>query len=56
MTQEIDEQWHGFSEFIGVEDTSWSPLKVKELLKGLIKSDWVFEVDEAVLYSFLLRN
>ena len=56
MTEEIDEQWHGFTEFIGVEDKTWSPLKVKELLKGLIKSDFIFEVDEAVLYSFLLRN
>tara|TARA_Y100001936_G_scaffold136189_1_gene132980 strand:+ start:1429 stop:4047 length:2619 start_codon:yes stop_codon:yes gene_type:complete len=52
----VDDQWHGFHEFIGVEDETWTPRKVKELLRELIKDNFIFTVDEAVLYSFLLRK
>jgi len=43
-------------DLLGTEDPIWSPKKVKELLKDLIKSGFIFKVDEAVLYSFLLRK
>ena len=53
---ESDDQWHGFHEFLGIEDDTWTPKKVKELLRDLIKDNFIFTVDEAVLYSFLLRK
>lgn len=43
-------------DLLGTKDPTWSPKKVKELLQDLIKSGFIFKVDEAVLYSFLLRK
>ena len=37
--EKVDDQWHGFHEFLGIEDDTWTPRKVKELLKGIIESD-----------------
>ena len=57
MTEEkVTDEWLGFHEFIGIEDKRWTPEKVKELLRDLIKDNFIFTVDEAVLYSFLLRK
>jgi hypothetical protein len=53
---EPDDEWHGFHEFVGIEDNTWTPKKVKELLRDLIKDNFIFTIDEAVLYSFLLRK
>jgi len=53
---EESESWVDIHDWLGVEDPTWSPKKVKELLKDLIKSGFIFKVDEAVLYSFLLRK
>ena len=50
---EEGEMLHGFYEFTGQEDTQWTPYKVKELLKGLIKSKFLYSVDEVVLESML---
>ena len=47
---------HGFYEFTGQEDPLWTPYKVKELLKGLIKSGFIYSVPEVVLHSFLNRK
>ena len=44
---------HGFYEFTGQEDQTWTPYKVKELLKGLIKSKFLYSVEEVVLESML---
>ena len=44
---------HGFYEFTGQEDQTWSPYKVKELLKGLIKSKFLYSVEEVVLQAIL---
>ena len=59
--EKVDDQWHGFHEFIGIEDETWTPRKVKDLLRDLIKDDFIFELlkspgGEAVMYSFLLRK
>ena len=47
---------HGFYEFTGQEDQTWTSYKVKELLKGLIKSNFIYSVPEVVLQSFLNRK
>ena len=56
MKEEIDDQWHGFEEFIGIEDGDWTPHKVKELLKELIKSGSIYSMPPVVLESFLNRK
>ena len=56
MKEEIDDQWHGFEEFIGIEDGDWTPYKVKELLKELIKSGSIYSMPPVVLESFLNRR
>ena len=47
---------HGFYEFTGQEDPLWSPYKVKELLKELIKSGNIYSMPPVVLQSFLNRR
>src|SRR5579872_7281781 len=48
--------WIDIYDFLGTEDPNWSPRKVKELLRSLIDSKVIYQWDEAVLYSFLLRK
>jgi putative methyltransferase/type III restriction/modification enzyme restriction subunit/helicase-like protein/integrase-like protein len=48
--------WNGWPDWLGYEESRWSPKKVKELLRGLIESKIIYHWDEAVLYSFLLRK
>jgi hypothetical protein len=56
-SQVYREQWKGEPDWLGYEaETIWLPNRVKELLKGLIESREIYEWDEAVLYSFLLRK
>ena len=50
------EYWVDIYDWLGTEDPNWSPRKVKELLRSLIDSKVIYQWDEAVLYSFLLRK
>jgi len=50
------EKWKGISDWLGYEEPQWSVRKVKELLRDLIRSKIIYQWDEAVLYSFLLRK
>jgi len=50
------ENWVDIYDWLGTEDPNWSPKKVKELLRSLIDSKVIYQWDEAVLYSFLLRK
>ncbi|CAN5729863.1 hypothetical protein BH23THE1_BH23THE1_35820 [soil metagenome] len=49
-------EWMSWYDWLGKEETAWSSERVKELLKGLIESNVIFQWDEAVLYPFLLRK
>ena len=49
-------EWSGIFDWLGYEEKLWSVGKVKELLRNLIKSGAIYNWDEAVLYSFLLRK
>jgi hypothetical protein len=51
-----ENEWKGLPDFLGYEETDWSVRRVKELLHDLIKSKIIYQWDEAVLYSFLLRK
>jgi len=53
---EESEYWVDIYDWLGTEDPNWSPKKVKELLRSLIESKIIYQWDEAVLYSFLLRK
>ncbi|HXW11662.1 MAG TPA: DEAD/DEAH box helicase family protein, partial [Nitrososphaeraceae archaeon] len=50
------QDWKGWWDWLGHEDSIWTIYKVKGLLKDLIKSKIIYQWDEAVLYSFLLRK
>ena len=43
-------------DLLGTEDKTWSSKKVKELLRSLIKSGFIYNSEEAILYTFLLRK
>src|SRR5206468_5044106 len=52
-------EWKGWADWLGTGVTNpikWPVQKVKELLRDLIKSKVIYQWDEAVLYSFLLRK
>lgn len=49
-------QWTGWPDWLGYEEKALTVKKVKELLRDLIKSGIIYQWDEAVLYSFLLRR
>jgi len=51
-------QWKGWVDWLGYEDTSWSVRRVKQLLRSLIDSKLIYEWadDEAALYSILHAN
>ena len=53
---EESDSWVDIYDFLGTDDPHWSVKKVKELLQDLIKSGFIYQNDEAVLYSFLLRK
>lgn len=48
--------WTNWFDWFGLENTDWSVKRIKALLKGLIESKIIFDWDEAVLYSLLLRK
>ena len=49
-------EWAGWPDWLGNEEKTLTVRKVKELLRDLIKSKVIYQWDEAVLYSFLLRK
>ena len=49
-------EWKGWWDWLGNDELRWSVNKVKDLLRDLIKSRIIYEWDEAVLYSLLLRK
>ena len=48
--------WVWWGDWLGYENPEWVVRRVKELLQDLIKSEIIYQWDEAVLYSFLLRK
>ncbi len=55
------DEWKSWGDFLGTgriadQETGWSISKIKELLKHLIEGKVIYEWDEAVLYSLLLRR
>jgi len=50
------DEWKGMKDWLGTLDESWSVNRIKEVLKGLIDSGIIYEWNEAVLYSLLLRK
>jgi hypothetical protein len=50
------EHWKGWGDWLGYENPEWVVRRVKELLQDLIKSGIIYQWNEAVLYSFLLRK
>ncbi len=55
-TSEESENWVDIYDWLGTEDPTWSVKKIKELLKDLIESGFIYQDGEAFLYSFLLRK
>ncbi len=55
-SSEESENWVDIYDWLGTEDPTWSVRKIKELLKDLIESGFIYQDDEAFLYSFLLRK
>ncbi|MGY5151894.1 MAG: DEAD/DEAH box helicase family protein [Candidatus Nitrosopumilus sp. bin_6a] len=53
---EESESWVDIYDWLGTEAPVGSPRAVKELLRSLIDSKVIYQWDEAVLYSFLLRK
>ena len=49
-------EWKDWADWFGYDDPTWSLRRVKELLTDLIRSRVIYEWDEAVLYSLLLRK
>jgi len=56
ISDDISEEWLGINEFLGIPETQWTVLRVKELLRGLIKSQFIYTVPPVVLKSFLNRK
>ena len=53
--KEYEKEWTGIADWIGYDGT-WTVVRIKSLLRDLINSKIIFEWDEAVLYSLLLRK
>ncbi|RZD42614.1 MAG: hypothetical protein CXT78_09210 [Thaumarchaeota archaeon] len=58
MSKDSEENngWVDIYDFLGTEAPIGSPKAVKELLRSLIDNKAIYQWDEAVLYSFLLRK
>jgi superfamily II DNA or RNA helicase len=48
-------EWKGYADWLGYEGT-WTTIRIKGLLRDLIESKIIYQWDEAVLYSLLLRR
>jgi hypothetical protein len=51
-----EDEWEGQPDWLGYEEKQWSVNKIKELLRDLIASKIIYQWNEAVLYSFLIRR
>jgi superfamily II DNA or RNA helicase len=51
-----NKDWVWWGDWLGYENPEWVVRRVKELLQDLIKSGIIYNWNEAVLYSFLLRK
>jgi hypothetical protein len=51
-----NDEWVDIYDWLGTESPVGSPKAVKELLRALIANKAIYQWDEAVLYSFLLRK
>jgi hypothetical protein len=49
-------EWKSWSDWLGYENPEWVVRRVKELLRDLIKEGTIYQWDEAVLFSLLLRK
>jgi hypothetical protein len=49
-------EWRGLPDWLGYEEMAWSVNKIKGLLRDLIASKIIYQWNEAVLYSFLIRK
>ena len=49
-------KWIDMADFLGYEDPTWSPRKVKELVRSLIDSKQIYTFSEAALYRVLLTR
>ena len=54
--QVYESEWKGLPDWLGYENPEWVVRRVKELLQDMIKSKIIYQWNEAVLYSFLLRK
>ena len=52
----VTDEWLGVNEFLGIPEGAWTVLRVKQLLRGLIKSQFIYTVPPVVLKSFLNRK
>jgi hypothetical protein len=53
--QTYKNEWTWWADWLGFED-HWNLKKIKDLLQDLIRSRIIYQWDEAVLYSLLLRK
>ena len=51
-----ENEWKGFADWLGYDEKQWSVSRIKELLRDLIASKIIYQWNEAVLYSFLIRR
>ncbi len=56
MSKDESNSWIDIYDWLGTESPIGSPKAVKELLRSLIDNKAIYQWDEAVLYSFLLRK
>jgi superfamily II DNA or RNA helicase len=50
-----EKEWTGYADWLGSEGP-WTTIRIKGLLRDLIESKIIYQWDEAVLYSLLLRR
>jgi superfamily II DNA or RNA helicase len=51
-----EEKWIDWADWLGIDDGKWDVQAVKELVREMIRSKIIYQWDEAVLYSLLLRK
>jgi superfamily II DNA or RNA helicase len=51
-----EKEWRGWPDWLGYEARRWTLNEIKDLLRDLIASKIIYQWNEAVLYSFLIRK
>ncbi|MGC2426013.1 MAG: hypothetical protein WA421_03180, partial [Nitrososphaeraceae archaeon] len=51
-----DKGWVDMFDWLGYENTEWTIERIKKLLRALIEGRYIYDWDEAVLYSILSRQ